>query len=257
MQAESERLPVTSKRKPKAKAEAPTPAPTPAAPVTGTARSARYAPGVEVKTPTIETCGHQPFTESDLHSLAALVRNPAWPYGALSLHAIEGLLTALLVLPIGLRPGAWLPLIWNETGWRVPIVIQDELQFGAFVERIVGWMRQIDLGLSQAPARFASILGNSAFDQYVENPQIARRDWVNAFGIAVSQSENFKARPDSVTNRALFAIAMHANPAAARIYKGHQPQPSLQEAVQILAAVRTSRGPLGALPEQEKVKNRP
>jgi yecA family protein len=257
LHAESDRSPAPPKRKVKDKAAAPAPAPTPVAPVTGTARSARYAPGVEVKTPTIETCGHLPFSEQDLHSLTELIRSPAWPHGALSLHAIEGLLTALLVLPIGLRPGAWLPLIWNESGWRVPIVIQDEQQFGAFVERIVGWMRQIDLGLSQSPAQFASILGNSAFDHYAESPQAARRDWVNAFGIAVSQSENFKARPDSVTNRALFAIAMHANPAAARIYKGHQPQPSLQEAVLILAAVRTSRGPLGALPEQEKVKTRP
>ncbi len=222
----------------------------------GTGRAARYGASADVRTPDIEAFGNQPFSAQDLHNLAQQLGDPKWPSGAPSIYALEGLLTALLILPIGLRPGAWLPLVWNESGWRIPLALQDEQRFHDFIESIVGFMRRIDGGLLEIPAQFISILENPEFAQYARRPQSANDEWVNGFGIALNQSENFKVRPDSFTHRTLFAIAMHANPSAARIYQGHKPPPTLHEAVLALADLRSSCGPLGPLPTSAQKSSR-
>ncbi|MBI2803224.1 MAG: UPF0149 family protein [Gammaproteobacteria bacterium] len=214
----------------------------------GTGRSKRYGASADVLTPNIEAFGHRPLSEQDLQNLAQQLRDPKWSRNAPNIYALEGLLTALLVLPLGLRPGEWLPLVWNESGWRIPAALQDEQQLDGFIDSIVGFMRRINCGLLETPAQFVSILDSPEFEQYARKPQSAHADWVNGFGIALSQSENFKVRPDSVTHRTLFAIAMHSNPSAARIYRGHKQPPTLHEAVLALADLRGSYGPLGPSP---------
>jgi len=227
----------------------------------GAGRTARYGASAEVPTPNLQECGQKPFTGQDLQNLIAQLRAPTWPRAAPNIFGLEGLLTALLVLPLGLRPGAWLPLVWNETGWRVPPMLQDERRFQGFIDLVVGFMRSIDSGLLDTPARFATLLEHPGLAPDVAQQPVALADWVGGFGLVLKQVETSKVRFDPVTQRLLFAIAMHANPAAARICRGHKPPPLLQDAIVTLAAIRTSRGPLGALPtpapETKHVKRRP
>lgn len=217
----------------------------------GIGRSARYGASVDVLTPNLEEFGHRPFSEQDLQSLAQRLLDPKWPRGAPNIYGLEGLLTALLVLPVGLRPGAWLPLVWNESGWKIPAALQGAEQFHEFIESILGFMRTIDKGLLETPPRFASTLDILAVSHRPKTSH-ARQDWAQGFGLALSQSDNLKIRPDSITHRALFAIAIHANPSLARIYHGHKSTPTLHQSVLTLAEVRTSRGPLGPLPTRPK-----
>ncbi|HKQ84546.1 MAG TPA: hypothetical protein VJS42_20275, partial [Steroidobacteraceae bacterium] len=47
-------------------------------------------------------------------------------------------LTALLVWPVALQPGAWLPPIWNEEGWKVRPPIDTAPRYGEFLELVLG-----------------------------------------------------------------------------------------------------------------------
>lgn len=213
----------------------------------GAARTARHAVTVDVPTPNIEDFGHQPIDEQGVTRLAQELCSPAWPRGTMNIFTLEGLLTSLLVLPVALRPGVWLPLVWKETGWRLPVALQGGERFQGFMDLLVSLMRRIDDGLLGETPSFLTVLDKPALKQHTNSPQLPLADWINGFGIPIGLSENFKAKPDSVVNRTLFAIAMLGNPSAARIYQGHKPPPSLHEAVLTLASLRTSRGPLGAL----------
>jgi len=213
----------------------------------GAARTARHAVSIDVPTPNIEEFGLQPIDEQDVARLAAELCSPAWPRGTMNIFTLEGLLTSLLILPVALRPGVWLPLVWKETGWRLPVTLQGGERFQMFLNLLVSLMRRIDDGLLRESPSFLTVLDKPALKQHTNSPQLPLADWINGFGIPIGLSENFKAKPDTVVNQTLFAIAMLGNPSAARIYQGHKPPPSLHEAVLTLASLRSSRGPLGAL----------
>ena len=97
-------------------------------------RSSRSDPGLHLNRavllpPKLSELGHQPFTAIERESLARMMREPAWPRGTLNIYGLEGYLTALLVWPVALHTGAWLPPIWNEQSWRMrpPIDTEDRL----------------------------------------------------------------------------------------------------------------------------------
>jgi yecA family protein len=218
----------------------------------GMSRSGRYAVSADVLAPNIEEFGHRPFTEQDLQSLAQRLQDPQWPRETLNIYGLEGFLTALLVLPLGLRPGAWLPLIWKETGWKIPLVLQGADQFREFIESIVGFMRAIDSGLLATPLQFNSAVDTFAGSQRPKTHN-AHQDWARGFGLAVSQSNFLKIPLDSMTHRTLYVIARHANPPSVAIQQCDRTSSStLQQAVLLLAEGRTSRGPLGPLPPRPK-----
>jgi len=216
----------------------------------GMSRSGRYALTANVLAPNIEDFGHRPFSAQALPALALRLQNPIWPRGSLSVLGIEGLLTALLVLPLGLRPGAWLPLVWNESGWKVPAPLQGAEQLGEFVELLMGFMRYLDRQLSETPPRFTSTL-----DSATGLPN-ATREWSQGFGRVMAQSNYLKVLPDSVAHRALYAIATQANTTGVDVRRSHE-SATIQQAVLALARTRTTRGPLGPLPAPPKVSRGP
>jgi yecA family protein len=218
----------------------------------GMSRSGRYAASADVLAPNLEQYGHRAFTDQDLQALAERLQDPKWPRETLNIYGLEGLLTALLVLPIGLRPGAWLPLIWKETGWKVPVALQGADQYHEFVEAVIGFMRTIDAGLLETPPRFASALDTLA-KRYRPKTLNAHQDWARGFGLAVSQSNYLKILPDSITHRTLYVIAAHASPPSAALQHRDRTSPqTLQQAVLALADARTTRGALGTLPLMPK-----
>jgi hypothetical protein len=209
-------------------------------------RRLRESAGADLLTPDIEKIGHEPFSDQHLDALAQLLLDVRWPRGTLNICGLEGLLTALLVLPLGLRPAIWLPLVWNESGWRVPSAIDGVEAFYQFIEGIVGFMRRIDQALLEVPPRFAHTLSSPTAPSAPSSPNI-RQDWARGFCLAVSESANFKVRPDGIVYDALFAMAIHSNPVSNAPRHGHRTKLTLERAVLTLAMSRTTRGPLGAL----------
>ena len=121
-------------------------------------RASRYNETPALLPPAIATFGHQLFSLAEKNTLARRLQAPAWPRDSLNIYALEGYLCALLVLPIQLQPGAWLPPIWNLGGWKIPPPINNQESFAEFMELVFGFLRTLDQALSDTPPRFESIL---------------------------------------------------------------------------------------------------
>jgi yecA family protein len=214
------------------------------------AGSYRYSEAPALVPPTLDKVGQQPFTSRELESLAQWLHEPVWPRGTLNIYGLEGYLTALLVWPVSVQPGAWLPPIWNEAGWRVRPPIDASSQYEMFLELIVGFLRTIDRGLLQTPPVVESTLG-SKFIHDTSDIKTRGRHWAQGFGRALSLGVQSRTAPAPSAREAVHIIAAHAadQPYFSE-FETQRIQIALSEAVFTLAGTRGSRGPLGAFPRQ-------
>ena len=195
--------------------------------------------------PKLSELGHQPFAAIERDSLARLLREPTWPRGTLNIYGLEGYLTALLVWPVELQPGAWLPPIWNEESWKVRPPIDTIDRYGEFLELVVGFLRTIDRGLLQTPPGLDHCLYQDAVRDASDSNARARC-WAEGFGRGLGQSLQARVSSDQATREAVRHIAAVASGGLAR--DGAQRAGIiLTDAVLALARARISRGPLGAL----------
>lgn len=206
--------------------------------------------------PKLSELGQQPFTSHERESLALWLQDGAWPRDTLNIYSLEGYLTALLVWPVALQPGAWLPPIWNETGWRVRPPIDTSDRYAAFLEFIVGFLRTIDRGLLQSPPVFESSLGLKS-DRSLPDTQVRAQHWARGFGRGLGQGAQMRVAPTEGAREAVQAIAAYAADQPALSKGGiRQVEIVLTKAVLALASTRTSRGPLGTLPKQAAIAQR-
>lgn len=209
-------------------------------------RSGRYVESDVVPVPDIDELGHGSFAEEDLQALAQRLQDPHWTRGTRNIYGLEGLLTALLVLPLGLRLGAWLPLVWNEGGWKVPAALKGPEQSREFLDLTIGFMRHLDRGFCATPPRFESVV-DSVASRFGVKPVHAQKAWAQGFGLAVSEVRYLDMPLEPAAQTGLVAIAMLARPSSGPVVRGRSSRETLQQAVLSLARARTSRGPLGPL----------
>jgi len=211
-------------------------------------RAARADRLPEIQVPDLETVGLRPFGPAELRILVQWTRRAEWPDGCLDIYELEGLLCSLLLLPLALRPGVWLPCLWHDRGWRVPALLRSGQAFPEFLELVVAFMRAHDARLLAAPPTFESVLDMPEFHVRGASPQLRLQQWVRGFGLLIEQSGNFQTSPPPELRRLLYALAALGNPALAQTARQRGGATlSLRECVLGLAALRTSRGPLGAL----------
>lgn len=217
----------------------------------GANRFSRSAKPTAILAPQIASLGHRPFTKRELDSLARWLQDPVWPVGSMNIYTLEGYLTALLVMPLGLRTGIWMPSIWNENGWNVPLALQVREKHHEFTELLIGYMRSINAGLIASPPKFETVLESTT--RWSSRPVSAKiGDWVNGFGKALHLCSHLNLA-DANVNAALHTIAAQAN-------EGNTTKPigkisaSIRQAVCVLAQTRTSHGPLSELPIVTKIK---
>lgn len=217
--------------------------------------SARSRSNQHVETPTLlppklSEFGHQLFTSREQDSLAHWLREPTWPRDTLNIYALEGYLTALLVWPVALQPGAWLPPIWNEAGWRVRPPIDTVHRYEEFLELVVGFLRTIDQGLLQSPPVFEPSL-RLTIGRDRPDVKTHGQHWAQGFGRGLRQGVQSRAAPTGDVREAVHAIAAYAAGQSPISRSGTlQADIVLTEAVLVLASTRSSRGPLGAFPRQ-------
>lgn len=213
-------------------------------------RSNRYVEAPTLLPPKLSELGHQSFTSAERESLAHLLREPGWPRDTLNIYGLEGYLTALLVWPVALQPGAWLPPIWNEASWRVRPPIDTVDRYGVFLELIVGFLRTIDQGLLQTPAVFESGLHLPSSHEGLDTIERAQC-WAQGFGRGLRQGVQSRVAPTPGARAAVNTIAACAeNQSHLSKESARQTVLVLTEAVLALASTRMSRGPLGTLPKQ-------
>jgi hypothetical protein len=213
-------------------------------------RSHRYVEIPALVPPTLNAFGQQPFTSRERESLANWLHEPVWPRGTLNIYALEGYLTALLVWPVAVQPGAWLPPIWNEAGWRVRPPIDTPPQYEMFMELVVGFLRTIDQGLLQTPSLFEPTVGLK-FGHDHSDIKARARHWAQGFGRGLGQGVRSRTEPSLSAREAVHTIAAYAAGQPYFSKRGAQHVDiALSAAVLALAGTRISRGPLGALAKQ-------
>jgi yecA family protein len=195
--------------------------------------------------PDLRTLGALPFTIQDRDTLRNWLSEAAWPRGSMDMETLEGYLVALLVWPIALPSGAWLPPIWGETGWKIPAKLGAPTALGRFVALIGGFMQELDRQLAAQAPCFAATVRLPEPTRQGQPP--ARCNWALGFLHALKQhSDGLKYRTNTVKS-ASAAIAYCASMPATRSTSFE-----LSHAALVLAAERTSRGPLGALANPER-----
>jgi yecA family protein len=198
--------------------------------------------------PNMSALGALHFTLQDREVLSAWLAQDGWPRGTLNIAMLEGYLVALLAWPLGVQPGAWLPPIWGQTGWKVPAKIGSQGDYDRFIELVVGFLESLDRGLRASPPHFAPVLP-------VRTPRPQRQSmpgaccWAQGFLKALQLSAQGLGDRSESARSAVTRIARCASSASRE--SGSEVEDELASAVLRLAAERTSRGPLGALPPTE------
>lgn len=200
--------------------------------------------------PDLGDLGTIAFTSEDRDVLTAWLGEPGWPKGSMDMTTLDGYLTAFVAWPIALPPGAWLPPIWNEAGWRLPAKIRTSVSFHRFTTLIVGYLQEIDRGLSAAlPTYQPSLRVGAQESGRLVRPEVR---WAMGFQKALALGASGVDRRSPAITRAVTTIAHLLSPSGRTRATVHDPRTALMEAVLTLAAERTSRGPLGPLPDRPK-----
>jgi yecA family protein len=206
--------------------------------------SRRYRSAVpdagELVPPDLRTIGAAPFGDPQRARLAAWLREAAWPRGHMDIVELEGYLVALIVWPVAISAGAWLPPTWGGHGWRVPAKIATRARYEEFVSLVVGYMQELDRRLCDvAPFEFSVLC-----DLKGAARSAARHRWGKGFMLALTLgSQGLKCRNDSARE----AVRIIARSTSASAALGADVDSEIAGSISALTAQRTSRGPLGAL----------
>jgi yecA family protein len=210
------------------------------------ATSHRRAEPAALLPPNLRELGALPFTPTDREALREWLTQGGWPRGQMELAVLEGYLIALLVWPVGVMPGAWLPPIWGEQGgWRVPPKIGESETYVRFTGLVVGFLQELDRGLNASPPRFAPTL--SEVTPPLRGRPAPGIPWAQGFLRALQQNLQGLTWRTTAARSAVECIARYASHATTTAATDPKIARDLAEAVLALAAERPSRGPLGVL----------
>src|SRR6201996_6085547 len=112
----------------------------------------RYGQSVpQLRPPDLQALGSIAFTATDFATLDAWLAEEGWPAEHMDAAMLEGYLVALLVWPIQLSPGAWLPAIWGIRGWKVAAKIATRESYDRFVALVIGLLQELERRLAAVP----------------------------------------------------------------------------------------------------------
>jgi yecA family protein len=203
-------------------------------------RAARPDP-VEFAPPNLAVGAEMPFEEPQRTRLHSWLQEAGWTRGQMQIAELEGYLVALLAWPVGISPGAWLPRIWGERGWKVPAKIAQRLEYDEFIALIVGFLQDLDRRLSLQPSRFeSSVLRALQGPSQREGLHCWGRGFMTALTLG---SQGLKCRSDS----AGAAVRVIAGNTCATASFGSSTIEEVVSSVLELMKQRATRGPLGPL----------
>jgi len=121
--------------------------------------TAKYGQTVpQLLPPDIQSLGSIAFTLLDFKALDAWLAEEGWPAERMDAAMLEGYLVALLVWPIQLSPGAWLPAIWGIRGWKVAAKIATKESYDRFLGLVIGLLQELERRLADAPRALTFVL---------------------------------------------------------------------------------------------------
>jgi yecA family protein len=161
--------------------------------------------------PDIQKFGSVDFLASDRSSLSAWLSEEDWPRDTMSVVAIEGYLVAMIVWPVNVPPGAWLPAIWGIRGWKVAAKIEAPACYDRFLRLILGYRQHLTHILNTAPLSFVPALHESVAGSAAAN---AAMRWSQGFMAALQQGSQGLDYRSSQSISAVRLIAFHASSVA-------------------------------------------
>jgi len=121
--------------------------------------TAKYGQTVpQLLPPDIQSLGSIAFTLLDFKALDAWLAEEGWPAERMDAAMLEGYLVALLVWPIQLSPGAWLPAIWGIRGWKVAAKIATKESYDRFLGLVIGLLQELERRLADTPRALTFVL---------------------------------------------------------------------------------------------------
>ena len=208
--------------------------------------NARYSRARTLLPPNLRAMESIPFTAAEFASLDAWLAEDGWPDERMDIATLEGYLVALLVWPIEIAEGAWLPSIWGVRGWKVAAKIDSAEIYDRFIALVTGLLQELERRLAISPSRRTFVLAHDA--KIISAPYFAAAAWSTGFMTALYQYAAGLQSRSIASRSAVESIASYASlrsqpPSATPAAAG-----ALSAAIAILVEERVSRGPLGPLP---------
>jgi yecA family protein len=207
-------------------------------------RYASVAPAM-LMPPNLQDMGPLPFTSTHFAELDAWLAEEGWPPEHMDAAMLEGYLVALLVWPIELSAGAWLPSIWGIRGWKVAAKIAKTETYNRFLLLIVGFLQHLETRLTASPPLRPLVLDHCA-------PVLSARyfvgsAWATGFMIALQENSAGLNSRSASARSAVEGIARFASLRSTKASAMASVSADLSAEVAKLMAERLSRGELGPL----------
>jgi yecA family protein len=210
-----------------------------------TSRYTRAAPAV-LMPPNLQSMGPLPFTAESFAELDAWLAEDGWPAERMDVAMLEGYLVALLVWPIELSAGAWLPPIWGIRGWKVAAKIATTEGYNRFLLLVIGFLQDLEQRLTASPRRRPFVLEHDS--PLLSVRYFAGAAWATGFMIALHENSAGLNSRSASARAAVEGIARFASLRSAKLPAMASVSASLNAGVTILMQERPSRGALGPLP---------
>jgi yecA family protein len=209
-------------------------------------QSGRYGQTVPLLLPpSLQALGTLPFSAQHFAELDAWLAEDGWPPDRMDVAMLEGYLAALLVWPIKLSPGAWLPQIWGIRGWKVAAKIATEEKYNRFIELVMGMLQDLERRLLTSPPLQTAVLAQGT--PYLSGKYLVGAAWATGFMIALHENSTGLAMRSAGVRTAVEDIAQHASRRSSEPSALPPVAIALRNALLVILAER-SYGPVDRVP---------
>jgi Uncharacterised protein family (UPF0149) len=195
--------------------------------------------------PQIANLGSVPYGPQDCDALSGLLGEAGWPRTTMNIVMLEGYLVGLLVLPVDVAPGAWMPPIWGEAGWKVPMILRSGQRYSEFTRLIVALLQDLERDLDTSAATDAFATRRRVL--CAPNSRINLSVWAVGFRKAVEGAVYGLLGRSQRAHENVATIVSYALPESLALESGRTVAMRISSAIEALHAERSSRGPLGSL----------
>jgi yecA family protein len=187
-----------------------------------------------------------PFTDERFLELDAWLAEEGWPRERMDAAMLEGYLVALLVWPVEISAGAWLPTVWGIRGWKVAAKIATAETYSRFLDLVIGFRQETERRLTASPALRPFVLERAA--PVLSARYFAGAAWATGFLNALQENFAGLGSRTASARSAVETIASFASLRSANSSSMASVCADLNAAVSKLMEERSARKAPGPLP---------
>ena len=128
-----------------------------------------------------------PITPDELTELALFLNSNAVSENIMSIDVLDGFLTAMLIGPVTIEPGVWLPYVWDITGSGEPYPFSSKVEEVRITGLIIRFMSVLDMLIKSSPEAYIPLLEFNEYEDLADEHK-AVRSWVLGFMLAITNN---------------------------------------------------------------------